>query len=218
MKELMGKFLSQLHVIIVVYSAYGFYDAYMSHEEQLAMITEQVPGIEQQIKASQKKLDEIKQFREDIEQSKDKVNQVFANIERVQKQLPSDISDIEVLDYFTKEARGLNIPEIEPNPLQEQPLGFYVSKPYKVMGRGTYLQFLVYLERINSSERLYNIRSLKLIADKEPQKSRFQVINFEALIDTFKFNSSHQETSGVDEIVDLPPVEETPRARRKRQE
>lgn len=216
MKELMGKFLAQLHVIIIAYSAYGFYESYSSHEEELAMINDQIPGIEQQIQASQKKLDEIKQFREDIEQSKEKVNLVFANIERVQKQLPSEISDIEVLDYFTKEARGLNIPEIEPNPLQEQPLGFYVSKPYKVIGRGTFLQFLVYLERINGSERLYNIRSLKLQADKIPQKSRFQVINLEAMIDTFKFNSSYKESSGVDEIVDLPPEDEAPKGKRKR--
>jgi Tfp pilus assembly protein PilO len=216
MKELVGKFLAQLHVVIIVYAAYGFYVEYSSHEEQLAMITDQAPALEQQIQASQKKLDEIKKFREDIEQSKEKVNQVFANIERVQKQLPSEISDIEVLDYFTKEARGLNIPEIEPNPLQEQPLGFYVSKPYKISGRGTFLQFLIYLERINSSERLYNIKNLLLQADKEPQKSRFQVINMNAMIDTFKFNASHKETSGVDEIVDLPPEEESAKGKRKR--
>lgn len=217
MKELFGKFLAQLHVIIISYSAYSFYGEYSSHEEQLAMITDQAPGLEQQIQAAQKKLDEIKKFREDIEQSKEKVNQVFANIERVQKQLPSEISDIEVLDYFTKEARGLNIPEIEPNPLQEQPLGFYVSKPYKITGRGTFLQFLVYLERINSSERLYNVKNLSLVADKEPQKSRFQVINMNTMIDTFKFNSSHKETSGVDEIVDLPSQEQGATGKRKRE-
>ena len=102
MKELMGKFLAQLHVIIIAYSAYSFYESYSSHEEELAMINDQIPGIEQQIQSSQKKLDEIKQFREDIEQSKEKVNLVFANIERVQKQLPSEISDIEVLDYLLK--------------------------------------------------------------------------------------------------------------------
>ncbi len=216
MKELVGKFLAQLHVMIVAYAAYSFYESYTSHDEQLAMINDQGPALEQQIQESQKKLDEIKKFREDIEQSKEKVNQVFANIERVQKQLPSDISDIEVLDYFTKEARSINIPEIEPNPLQEQPLGFYVSKPYKITGRGTFLQFLIFLERINSSERLYNIKSLTLTADKEPQKSRFQVINLDSMIDTFKFNSSHKETSGVDEIVDMPEADETKNEKRKR--
>jgi Tfp pilus assembly protein PilO len=216
MKQLVGKFLAQIHVIIIAYSAYSFYGEYISHEEQLAMITDQAPGLEQEIQQAQKKLDEIKKFREDIEQSKEKVNQVFANIERVQKQLPSEISDIEVLDYFTKEARGLNIPEIEPNPLQEQPLGFYVSKPYKISGRGTFLQFLIYLERINASERLYNVKNLSLVADKEPQKSRFQVINMNTMIDTFKFNSSHKETSGVDEIVEVPEEAEGGPKKRKR--
>jgi hypothetical protein len=36
------------------------------------------------------------------------------------------------------------------------------------------------------------------------------------MIDTFKFNSSHIETSGVDEIVELPPEEEGAPGKRKR--
>jgi Tfp pilus assembly protein PilO len=218
MKELVGKFISKMHFVIMLYAAWSLYGSYEEHAGLLVQITDQKPGLEQEIQAAQKKLEKIKEFRENIDQTKAKVNEVFSKIEKVQRQLPSDISDIEILDYIIREGRGLNIPEIEPNPLPEQPLGFYISKPFKIRGRGTFLQFVIFLERLNSADRIFNVKSLNFKADDQPQKGRFQVINMDLMIDTFKYNMAHSETSGVDEIVAIDGKDETVAPKRRKRE
>jgi hypothetical protein len=62
------------------------------------------------------------------------------------------------------------------------------------------LQFVVFLERINAAERLYNIKDFKITSPAEAQKGRFHIVNFDTTIDTFKFNASYKESSGVAEI------------------
>lgn len=200
MKELVSNILSKLHLIIILYGLWGFYSVYSDYETELDVIQQQKPSIEEEIKKAEIKLGQIDEFRKNVDQTKLRVNEVFGNIEKVQRQLPSEINDIEILDYLSKEGRTLNMPELEPNPKEEQPMGFYISKQYSLKGKSTFLQFVVFLERINGAERLFNIKNFKITAPTEAQKGRFQVVNFEGTIDTFKFNSSHKESSGVEEI------------------
>ena len=200
MKDLVSNVLSKLHLIIILYGLVSFYFVYSEFEAQIDEIQQQKPAIEEDIKKAEVKLGQIDEFRKNVDQTKLRVNEVFGNIEKVQRQLPSEINDIEILDYLSKEGRTLNMPELEPNPKEEQPMGFYISKQYSLKGKSTFLQFVVFLERINGAERLFNIKNFKITAPLEAQKGRFQVVNFEGTIDTFKFNSSHKESSGVEEI------------------
>jgi len=200
MKDLVSNVLSKLHLIIILYGLWGFYSVYSEFETQLEEIEMQRPAIEADIKKSEQKLGQIDEFRKNVDQTKLRVNEVFSNIEKVQRQLPSEINDIEILDFLSKEGRTLNMPALEPNPKEQQPLGFYISKQYSLKGKATFLQFVVFLERINNSERLFNIKNFKVFSPKEAQKGRFQVVDFEGTIDTFKFNASHKESSGVEEI------------------
>lgn len=198
----MGKFLAQLHWIIIAYGAWGAYEVYDEHAIAMAQIEEQFPVTEEAIKSAEQKMSKIDEFRKNLDQSKLRVTEVFNNISQVQKQLPTEINDIEILDFISKEAKTLNIPEIDVSPTTELPMGFYISKPYSVKARGTFLQFVVLLERINAAERLFNIKNLTIRSEDDIQKTRFRVVTLELMLDTFKFNSRHQETSGVDEVVD----------------
>jgi Tfp pilus assembly protein PilO len=200
MKEFVSNALSKLHLIIFLYAAWSFYSVYSDYEVQIDEIAQQKPAIEAEIKKAEKKLSQIDEFRKNVDQTKLRVNEVFGNIEKVQRQLPSEILDIEILDFLAKEGRTLNVPELDPNPKDEQPMGFYISKQYGIKGRATFLQFVVFLERINGAERLFNVKNFKISAPVEAQKGRFQVVDFETTIDTFKFNSSYKESSGVEEI------------------
>lgn len=200
MKEVISNLFAKLHIVIMLYAAYSFYEVYSNHETLLSEITVQIPEVEAEIEKSEKKLSQIDEFRKNVDQTKLKVTEVFNSIEKIQKQLPSDINDIEILDFLSKEGRGLNMPEIEPNPLAEEPVGFYISKPYSIRARGTFLQFVIFLERVNAAERLFNVKNLTIKSDKSNQKGRFQVVAMEATIDTFKYNSSHKESSGIEEI------------------
>lgn len=200
MKDLMAKFLANLHWIFFLYGGYGMWVLYDEHTIAMEEIEIQKPAIQKDITNARRKLGQIDEFRKNVEQSKSRVQEVFSNIERVQRQLPAEINDIEVLDFLSREARMLNIPEIEPNPLAEQPLGFYISKQYGIKAKGTFLQFVVFLENLGTSERLFNVKSFKITSPKTDQKGRFQVVNFDGVIDTYKYNSAHKEPSVLEDF------------------
>ncbi len=215
MKELLSKFLAQLHVIIFLYAAWSVYSLYDEHNTNLASIEEQFPSLQEEIEASEKKLSKIDEYRKNREEAELRVREVFSSIDSLQKQLPQEVNDLEVLDFLTKEARALNIMDFQINPLPEQKMGFYISKPYSIKGKGTFLQFLVFLERIDSAERLFNVKKLALLSGLELQKSRFRVIDVDLVIDTFKYNSAHTETLGIKEA-EPAGAQPAPRPRSRR--
>ena len=214
MKELMGKVLAQLHWIIIAYGAWGAYGIYDEHSVAMSQIEEQFPVAEEAIKVAEERLSKIDEFRKNLDQSRLRVTEVFNNIGQVQKQLPTEINDIEILDFLSKEAKSLNIPEIETSPMPELPMGFYISKPYSIKARGTFLQFVVFLERIDAAERLFNIKSITIRSEDDVQKTRFRVVTLELMLDTFKFNSRHTETSGVEEVSEQVPATKRPRKKK----
>ena len=200
MKEMLGKILGILHIIILAYAGWGVYEYYEGYQARLAETTAQIPGIESQIQVFKKKLEAIDTYKKNIENSKKSVEEVFKNIERVQRQLPAEVNDIDILDHLAKEGRLLNIPDISSTPLPEIPDGFSVTKPYNIKARGTFLQLVVFLERLSRTERIYNVQRVVLATGAEPQKGRFQVIDMDATIETYKYNQSYRESSGLDEI------------------
>jgi Tfp pilus assembly protein PilO len=218
MKSLVGGMLSRLHIIILLYAAYTTWEAWDQHETRRVEIESQLPGIEEELAKYRTKLKEIDSYRKDVENSRKRVEEVFRSIEKVQRQLPLEVSDIEVLDYLAKEGRSLNITNLEPTPQPENPQGFYVAKPYSIKARGTFLQFVIFLERLSLSERLFNVQSVAFNSDLSAQKGRFHMIDMRAVIETFRYNSDHKENSGIEEIEAQfkgPAGEGAPRRRRR---
>ena len=206
--KVLNKFLPYLHFMIILYALNGIYNQYEEHTIQLQQISDQIPPIEASITEGKAKLADIKEFKKDLEASEDRVKEIFKNIEKVQKQLPSDINDIEIYDYFSKEKQSLNIPELDATAQAENPQGFYVTKTYELKGTSTFLQFLILLERLSGVDRLFNIKNISLEMPEGIQKGRFQLIKFSTILETFKYNTSHQET--MESAVGAPPVQGQP--------
>ena len=58
----------------------------------------------------------------------------------------------------------LNIKDTVMEPRLEEQQTYFISKDYSVKASGTFLQFLIFFERIGNSTRIYNVKSLKLTA------------------------------------------------------
>lgn len=200
MKSMIGHLLGRLHILIFIYAAYATWEAWDANQIKVQEVEAQVPPIENDIVRHKKKLKDIDSYRKDVENSRKRVEEVFRSIEKVQRQLPVEVNDIEVLDYLAKEGRLLNITTLEPSPMTEEPEGFYVLKPYRIKGRGTFLQFAIFIERLAQAERLFNVKKLQLISSSEPQKGRFHMLDMDAVVETFRYNVDHKEKSGIEEI------------------
>lgn len=192
--------VSKLHWIIILYTLYTVYGMYEEHQERLEMAKSRIPVVKGQIiKANKEKL-QLKDYFRDIEKAKKRIEAVAAEVEKLQRKLPADILDAENLDLLSNEAKDLNIKNVSLSPQEEVDEGFYYSKKYNLKGTGTYLQFLILLERISMVERLLNISKISLKKSKDKQKGRFQLIDVDMIVESYRYNANFKEDRGIREI------------------
>ena len=206
MKDLGNKLIANLHVIIVLYALYGLYIAYDDHSVQMAAFEEQIPPMQSEIETVKKKLKEIDEFKKESEASKVRVEQVAKNIESVQRQLPAETNEGQILNFFNGEAKILNIRDVFISAGSENSSQLTIGKEFKVKAEGTYLQFAVFFERIGTADRIYNVKDLKLVTGKGVQKGRFPIISMESTIEAYRFNPSFKVDRGFDKTPAAAPA------------
>jgi Tfp pilus assembly protein PilO len=205
MKELVNKLISNLHFFIIAYGLYGAWLLFDTHTIRIEELNNQFPSVEAEIVSNQKKVKEIQEFVKKTEESKVRVEEVAKNIESAQKQLPAEINDNQILTFFNQEISSLNIKDPQIVPGRENTTTYFISKEYMVKAKGTFLQFLIFLERIGNSTRIYNVKSLKLVNADTNQRGRFQLISAEGTIEAFRFNPDFKVDRGFDKIETPPP-------------
>ena len=188
MKELVNKIIANLHIFILLWGIYNVYEKWDIHSQALMELETQIEPIEQKITAAAKKLKEIQDFVKKAEEYRARVEEVAKSIESVQRQLPAETNDSLILTYFQKEMSLLNIKDPQMSPASEEVNPFFISKNYTIRARGTFLQFLIFFERLGNSARIYNIKSLSFTNSGVLQKGRFQVIGVEASVQAYRFN------------------------------
>lgn len=198
MKNLGEKIGQNLHFILLAWGIVSGYYMYEDHLLRIQGVEDQFPAINADIATAEIKIKEIKDFELKAEESKVRVKEVAKNIEAVQKQLPSDINDNQIITFLNQEMRTLNIKDPDIVPAVEVPGTFFISKAYNIKAKGTFLQFLVFFERIGSADRIYNVKKLKIVNGETNQRGRFQMINSETELDAYKFNPDFKIESGVE--------------------
>lgn len=196
MKELGNKIISNLHIFILLYGLYGTYVVYDEHTIQLAEIVNQGAPIDAEIEENKRKVSEIQEFSKKTEEYKVRVEEVAKNIETVQKQLPADTNDSQIIDFFQTEITSLNLKDANISPGKEGSSTYFISKDYSLKAKGTFLQFLIFFERIGNADRIYNIKNLRLINESEVQKGRFQMISGEGIIQAYRYNPDFKVERG----------------------
>lgn len=196
MKDLVNKLITNAHILLFLYGIWGTYTMYEEHTMRLAEIVNSGAGLDEEIIATQKKVREIQEFSRKTEEYKVRVEEVAKNIESVQKQLPAETNDTSILSFFQSEINALNIKDANFTPGSEERSTYFISKDYTLKAKGTFLQFLIFFERIGNADRIYNVKSLRLTSNSENQKGRFQIIEGEGKIQAFRYNPEFKVDRG----------------------
>jgi len=196
----MNGLIKKLPLFIILYTAYMAYDMYEIHQQKVKEAQDRVPVLQNQIKKAKQKKKDLKRYFQDIEEAKKNIELVAQEVEKVQRQLPSEISDAENLQLVKGIAEKLNIKNVFLQPKNEEDKGFYYIKNYEMKATGTFLQFLIFFEKIAENKRLLNIRDVELKEIGSPQRGRFQLINSRIIIQAYRFNPNHKEDRGIDDI------------------
>ena len=202
--------------MIILASGYTVYTKYETHSETLRTAQDELPAVQAQIAKKQKEKKDLENYFADIQEAKEKIEKVASEIERLQQQFPAEISDTDNLAMISSLAEILNIKQIFLSPGVEEDKGFYFTKLYNVKAAGTYLQLLIFLEKIGEAKRLLNVHDMKLTKIEKKQKGRFQLINVEMNIGVYRYNPNFKESRGIEEIEKASKDEPATPRRRKR--
>lgn len=196
----MKKIFSNIHIFIILYACAEIYLAYEDHKVILEQKKNAIPNIENQIRVTKRKKKQLQNYYKDIEEAKERIELVAQEVEKIQRKLPETISDTENLQLIKRIAEGLKLKNVFLTPGAEINKGFYFLKQYDFKASGTFLQFVIFFERIAENERLLNVKSIDLAKASQRQRGRFQIINVSSSIEAYRYNSGHKVSRGLDDI------------------
>lgn len=193
--------------MILFYYAFNMAMEYEMNVEQVDLLAQQIEVAERNIRNANREKRQLEDFQKDIEEARNRVELVAQEVENIQKQLPSTIADSENLGIIRAAAEAINIKNITLSPGREVPQGFYFTKEYQFSAQGTFLQFLIFFERIGESQRILNINNVQIMRSAIEQRGRFQLVDVKATIEAYRYNQDHKEDRGLP-AADAPKAEE----------
>ena len=173
--------------LVILNSAFLLNEKFEEFEKVLENKRKILKEVQNKIKKAKEKKKQANAFVSDLESTKKRFEFVSQEFESLQRKLPIEISSSKDIEIFKGITEELNIQDVEIKPSTEENVGLYFKKKYFLKARGTYLQFLIFMEKIEASERLLNILSIHLKKD-EPSRGRFQLISAQIQLETYRYN------------------------------
>ena len=213
----MEKLLKNLHWMIIAYAAFELYNLYTEANDRLLDLESRQEVQRNELSKNKKVQREIANYYKNIEEEKIKIERVASEIEKMQQLLPSEISDSDNINLLRKMADDINIKEMSIVPETELDRGFYLARRYRIKAKATFLQFLIMFEKIAENKRILNVGESSFKKTDNPQRSKFQVIDGDMIIEAYRYNANYKEDRGIDEIEQQfkEGQQETPRKRAK---
>jgi len=193
----MAKLLKMAPALAILYAVYITFMAYENHTAQKALAEQETKRLSSVKQKKQKDFDSIDEYLKKIEEEKGKIELLQKEMAKLTEKLPNKISDAENLEMIMNLAKSLNMKNIVLKPEKGASSGLIASNRYVMNATATYLQFLVYFEKIDLNPQLLNIHSLKMTPSKESQRGKFQLLDGSVVIEAYYFanNSVAKEKS-----------------------
>lgn len=199
----MNLLLPYLHILLLAWAFYSGYEVYNENSVKIEGVKERNQIQRAKLKKTERQLKQVKKFQENLEESKSRVKEVVEKISEMQKQLPSDIKDIEVTGKLTDFATMLKMVNPEVTPAVEVNRNFYFSKDYNLDMQGTYLQALIFfekLENLSKQDRILNVKYLKLsVSESADSRSRFKILDQTTTLEAYRYNEYYDATKDIQE-------------------
>jgi len=187
--------LKNIHIFIIGWTIYAVYESYIAHVADFEKRKSDISGRKIILKKMQKEREQLNSYFADVEVAKKRIVVVASEIQKLQQQLPAKISDTENLDLLARTAKATNIKDVYLSPGKEELRGFYFAKKYTYKATATYLQFLIFFEKLAAEERILNVNSVKLVKKDDKQRGRFRVIDGVIEIEAYRYNANYKENS-----------------------
>lgn len=197
----MKDFLVQyIHVFIILWSGWNGFLLWEEKDAEIVAANERLERSQAKLDKSRSSIKRIDKFQKNLDESEKRVKVVVEKLKQIQRQLPSQINDTEVQRTLEKIAKELKMINMDTKPKGEvlHPDRFYFTKDYDFVSSGTFLQGLIFFERLENLSRdgrILNIKSLNLSLNPQAgSKSRFRVLNMNTTLESYRYNPAYRAT------------------------
>ena len=190
---MLQKILSNVHLAIFLYYGYSIYEQYNEHNEILEGFKGAEEGIQRQIQKSNEDKKIVDAALGDIHKIKEEVERMNREIDQLQEKLPSDVSPDKDMAIFRRIAEELNMAKIDISPNKEENKGPYYINRYQFKSTATFLQSLIFFEKIRDSQRIFNVKSVRIEVPEGGGRGRFQLVQTHATLESFRQNNDRRK-------------------------
>ena len=188
------KILTHIHWLFFVFTGIKLYFQYTDYTEQIKTISQSRGITTQQIEKQTANQNDATKLSKEIENAKEKIAKINDEITSLQKRLPASISEGEDIQSFQSIAENLNMKDISIVSHSEVLEDFYSVKHYELKAKATYLQFLLFFEKIARLQRIFNMRSLQLTLPEEETRGRFQLVDGTSMITSYQYKPNNKKS------------------------
>lgn len=159
--------LNWSHVVVLIGCAGALFYFTLDRSELESKEQSQV-SIQQELNTLERKVNEAREFERQFDDKKKKYTQLVKELQQLQSALPKQFYLPDLLTDLFKEAKQLEIEitTIQPDSKEEEK-ELYNSLGFSIEARGTFIQMLIFLDRMAHMKRLLNVENFSLNVDRQ---------------------------------------------------
>lgn len=168
-----------------LYALYGAYDFWLSDTGELSRLDRRIQPLIRDVAALNEQMSKSEEFIRKQQTVRKELDEMEAQIKAFQKRLPNEFSDTEIFQLIADEVDTINMISDELVPGKVLTYDFYEGKAYELRAKGTFLQFLVLLERLSQKDRVMDVHDIVL--KPSSNEGGFQILEGSMNLEAFRY-------------------------------
>lgn len=187
---MLQKVLSKAHWAILIYFGFMIHENYVEHEEMMEGLNSSKDGIQGQLRRLKENKKLLDTAVSDVDKIKRDIEHMNEEIKKLQERLPPGASPRETVVMFKGIAENINMKEVDIRPEGNDDREGYSVNRYEFNSVATFLQTLIFFEKIQDTQRIFNVDSVIIeMAEQQEKRGRFQFVKTYAMLESFYQNT-----------------------------
>jgi len=183
----MSKLINNVHIFIIIYALWLTFEAFNSNNDKLTVQQTSYEAMLTRYNIKKRKLSSVTKYKKKLKKSKNEFAKIKENLSIVQEKLPEIFDESKERNYLKSISKKAYIKNMSFSKGVTENKGYYSIINININLRDiTYLQFLVFLENLWKSQKLYNFNKLDVTNNENNERGRYQLISSNITIQTYR--------------------------------
>jgi Tfp pilus assembly protein PilO len=144
-------------LLVGLWFGWDYYQFETSSESELNLEKARIGELRQEVTLKTTKLQEVEQFRRTVDQRRAQLSEMTARLNEKRLAVSEKFDAAEFVGVINTEARRVGLEVIKLDPQSSSQNELYAEHPFKLVFRGVFVQFLVFMERIANLQKIVRV-------------------------------------------------------------